>query len=744
MRSFRFLLTVSLLGLVIVSSVVAITPERQREIIENYMYVTGQLDERPGQALTDANGDPVPIKCGMSAIADFVLNRDKLDDGLMKSLGVQIIDRDTLIQNELTYASPGGYFLIHYTVTGQDSVYEASVDISPANGIPDYVDGVAMVGDSVYNHIVNTLGYAAPPADGFYTDGDDRYDVYLRDIGTGVYGQTWMDSTQIDGPGTLRSTSFIDLDNDYQSLSAYKDRPMDAVRVTMAHEFFHAIQFGYDFSEAESYPNDIVGRYWMEMSAVWMEEEIYDEINDFYYYLPWFFDDPSSSIQQFDSYGDLHPYASAIYPMYLSETYGRDIIKDIWEQCGTMGMGASFLKATHNAVLAASGNTAGWASAFRDFSLWNFFTGSRATMAPPGYGYSERLNFPAFPDDKLAIHTSYEPPVFIPSNGNPFKPCHNGAAIIILDYPGLAAREDTTHYVCDVFDCIDSTEVQGYEDYDMRYLDTITCERSFWVCNEDIGSVCFDSSVVPRDSLYDFLHVDSMLDIHLALGDGLCAGEETFPLPWGLSIVYRLVDNPNQYEIDRILLPDDIVTDMAIPFPDSFLSIGLILTAATYEETYYQPRNPLHRIDLGYWIEDQQTDTAAPDLPNAVLTPYPNPAVVGSMTAAGITFRFQIATDSLGVPLFGKVYLSGDDRQLPPYLSVNIYNVAGERVKTLGGYSETGALPHHGEWEIEWDMKNQAGNDVASGVYVAYARLYSSEDRKTQLAEEFTKVVVIR
>ncbi|MEA2031659.1 MAG: hypothetical protein U9N55_08730, partial [candidate division Zixibacteria bacterium] len=270
MRDFRILFTVLLISFVWITSANAISPERQREIIENFMYVTGQLEERPGQVLTDEDGKPLPIKCGTSAIADFILNRDKLDEGLMKSLGVQVYDRPPLI-DEQTYDTPDGFFKIHYSTVGNDSVYKASVDNAPANGIPDYVDSVAWICDSVYNHIVNVLGYPSPPTDGFYDtlSGDSLYDVYLSDLYSGMYGQTWIDNFAEGEEGGQRVTSFIEIDKDYQGLSMYVDCPVDAARVTIAHEFFHAVQFGIDFTETELFirnttpPDTTVARYWM-------------------------------------------------------------------------------------------------------------------------------------------------------------------------------------------------------------------------------------------------------------------------------------------------------------------------------------------------------------------------------------------------------------------------------------------------------------------------------------------------
>ena len=81
------------------------------------------------------------------------------------------------------------------------------------------------------------------------------------------------------------------------------------------------MQFGIDFTEAEVDNQEVVRRYWMELSAVWMEEEIYDNINDYYSYLPFFFSNSRLSLQQFRSFTDLHPYGAVVFAVYLSERF---------------------------------------------------------------------------------------------------------------------------------------------------------------------------------------------------------------------------------------------------------------------------------------------------------------------------------------------------------------------------------------------------------------------------------------
>ncbi len=52
--------------------------------------------------------------------------------------------------------------------------------------------------------------------------------------------------------------------------------PIENLQVTVAHEYFHAIQFAYDYFE---------DGWCMEATAAWVEDEVYDEVNDNVQYL---------------------------------------------------------------------------------------------------------------------------------------------------------------------------------------------------------------------------------------------------------------------------------------------------------------------------------------------------------------------------------------------------------------------------------------------------------------------------
>ncbi len=669
--------------------------ERQIEIIENYMYVTGQTMQLPSQALEAVSGHPeeLPVKCGTPAVMDFVLNRDKLDPELLQALGVRFWPRPTY-PDERAYDSPNGLFKIHYTTTGDHAVYRAGDD-RDGDDVPNYVEDMALILESVYAHIIDTLGYDPPPVDSFYeSGGDEKYDVYISDLGGGIYGYTYPDEYALDDINRTRATSFIELENDYEEMPAYKNRPLDAVRVTCAHEFFHAVQFGIDFTEAEVdiINNDtLVRRYWMEMSAVWMEEEIYDDINDYYSYLPYFFNYPRASIQQFNGSGDFHPYASVVFPIFLSEKFGRDIIKDIWLRCGNMGPGPQFLIATELALDSITGDTLGLGlpTAFRDFALWNYFTGDRIRFAPEGVGYSEKEMYPAIPDSEITRHTYY--PLLQLANKNTRSPEHNAAAYLHFDH--LRAVR----------------------------IDSIGYDTSAWVCRIGSFPSCVDSQLIT-------VRVDTFLTMHLGFQDHFVP-----PQRWGLNIVFRLDSIPDSFVVDQFFLPYGSDNRRDIIYPNLYRSVTMIVSPASYlREAYHSPPYDSLWYYVPKLLDSARIDTPIVNIVATHLVPYPNPAVVADMEGLPLKFKFELLTE-----LFS--YYGAD-----AVFTVDIFSIAGEFVR---GFDAT-VIPQQGEKEVEfitsWDMKNQQGTDVASGVYFVVGRLYTMAKNRGLLAEDKVKVAIIR
>lgn len=733
--------------------------EFQKQLIENYMHATGQLRDRHTNQSAQAENE-APDKCGTSHILDFLLNYDKFDNSLLQSTGVQIVDRPTVTTTYLD--SPSGEFRIHYATSGDHAV---------RSDIPNYVDSVAAIFDHVYAYLVDTLGYPAPPSDGGYDTqgGDGKFDVYLINLGSSLYGLAYPDSIiqNLSDPNAKFATAYMELDNDYANLSQYSDRPLEAVRVTAAHEFFHVIQFGIDVWEGEYKTisgDTYLASYWKEISSVWMEEEIYDDINDYYYYLPYFFDDPSVSIQDWEIFAsNLHPYASVVYALYLSEKFNRDVIREIWLRCGSYGIGPSFLLAASDVIDSVSNGSESFATTFSEFTLWNYFTGSRATLAPSGYGYSERMNYvDEFPESKMFIHKEY--PITITDDNNPYKPEHNGV---------FFARFDGLEFIKEIPD------------------------TTYWNCNAGAYPNCTDSTQVLDTTLgYDFISVGNNLNMLLGL-------ENNFPYNWGLSVIYSLESDPTNLEIERFLLPPGSAISSGLvlntPNPEIYDNITFAFTPASGDYTQYNPGSDFfvfyqisdtsllylecpgeataiyinqgqevcESLNIGpesaevttsfgvysdgelcftadssglYTIEviaskDDLADTCeivynVEIADFAISPPYPNPVVVDEMADPKVSFKIDV---------------SGEDGQavvdMQPYLLIDIYNAAGEYIKTL---SEEYLSGISGDVVLEWNLGNSSDKEVASGVYIARIKFYSNKSDAEPLKESEEKILIVR
>ena len=97
---------------------------------------------------------------------------------------------------------------------------------------------------------------------------------------------------------------------------------MPSFRVTVAHEFFHAIQYAYDTAEDP---------WLMEATATWMEERVADDVNDNRQYLPHGqLGDPEVPLDQ--SPAGVAPYGNWVFFEALSTRYGEDAVLGVWRR----------------------------------------------------------------------------------------------------------------------------------------------------------------------------------------------------------------------------------------------------------------------------------------------------------------------------------------------------------------------------------------------------------------------------
>lgn len=150
---------------------------------------------------------------------------------------------------------------------------------------------------------VDNEGYSPP-------EGSDEYlvEVFVEPIGwEGAYTSIY------EGCGYY--LPFIVFD---PSILDYDDWIMDI----SAHEFFHAIQFGY-----YAYYEDI---WWWEATATWMEDIVYPDINLYTRSIPYYSNFPYLPMD-YENYA--HEYGMCIFAKYLEEYRGgTGTIREIWEE----------------------------------------------------------------------------------------------------------------------------------------------------------------------------------------------------------------------------------------------------------------------------------------------------------------------------------------------------------------------------------------------------------------------------
>lgn len=242
---------------------------------------------------------------------------------------------------------------VHYVTADSQGDAPPSTDLVPINGIPDQVENTLATTEYVWTQIVTLGGYLPPQSDATSPNngGDAKLDIYLANLtDQGLYGYCTSDDPNADG--NLKVSAYCVVDNDF---IGYPLPPLPSLQVTVAHEFFHAVQFAYEAAE---------DAWFMESTAAWIEDEIYDSVNDNMNYIqPGAQGNPISSPwvpldlwqSNWRSYGDW------VFWKKLSETFPNkagtslpNIVREVWTAAanpnpgGASTMALSKVLAAHN------------------------------------------------------------------------------------------------------------------------------------------------------------------------------------------------------------------------------------------------------------------------------------------------------------------------------------------------------------------------------------------------------------
>jgi hypothetical protein len=294
-----------------------------------------------------------PVKCLTSLAVEVVRNFNNFTS-YQQSILKPLTERPSLNTSVIT---PQRHFKIHYDSAGYNA---------PTYSVPELAEAL----DSAYNFEINYLGYPPPPSDDT-AGGDSLYDVYV----TSAFGGYGCTTPEIFTGETC--TTYMKIRNDFSDSLIYRTLGINAARVTVAHEFHHAIQMG-------EYVYRYADRYFHELTSTSMEEFVFNTINDYYQYLGNYFNQPSRCFAENRVDENNDGYDLAIWNIFQKEKFGFGIIKREWE-----------LMKEHRAIeaidMALKEQNTTFIEQYNVFGLWCYFTNIRSV---PGSYFPDAANYP--------------------------------------------------------------------------------------------------------------------------------------------------------------------------------------------------------------------------------------------------------------------------------------------------------------------------------------------------------------
>ncbi len=255
------------------------------------------------------------------------------------------------------------HFCIHYVASTADAPNPTDGN---GNGVPDYVEQVGGVAEEVYATENGTMAWRPPNPDGT-RGGDSRIDIYLVDLRGQLFGYSAPDV----GQHGRSQYAYLVVDNNYAPAEFPGTTPIGDLDVTLAHEYNHVLQFGYDVDQ------DL---WFYEATAVWMEDHVYPASNDYLRYIKRWVVRTKLPITA----NSIKIYGSAVWNHWLAGRYGDTIVRNAWERARKLKP-AGFSVDSYNTAIRAATRTTGRSAGGRDLSHeFALFAASTAEWRTPG------------------------------------------------------------------------------------------------------------------------------------------------------------------------------------------------------------------------------------------------------------------------------------------------------------------------------------------------------------------------
>lgn len=343
--------------------------------------------------------DEEPIKCLTFEINKSIKNIKNYDRILVE------FDSTGRPLTQCVTHSKSGRFAVHYDTSGINMIPRLDLD---KNGIPDFVDSALFFLEYSYYVLVDLIGFRPPPTDSG-KGGNDAWDFYLLQLGTGyyydvAYGFTMVDLEINDSSSYVfpRYTSFSIVDNDFSPRDSaffdngtkkptYRETGFLGLKITLAHEFHHMIQFGYG---DPSFPS------FNEMTSTYIESRVFPETRDYLQYVRSLFNNFSKYVLSENNY--VNGYRYAIYLQFLQRKFGDAVVKNLWEN---IGQGYEPFTALNEALKVLNSSVE---ATLCEFLAWIYYTG-------PHYNEGLLPNAKDFPKINFLDTFQFSPPLIATS-----------------------------------------------------------------------------------------------------------------------------------------------------------------------------------------------------------------------------------------------------------------------------------------------------------------------------------------
>jgi hypothetical protein len=286
-------------------------------------------------------------------------------------------------------------FCVHWVAEGLDA---PDLTDSSGNGVPDFVKKVLRTAEHVHEVENGKLGWREPKSDGRIGGSRGKTDIYLSQIGRELFGYASPDPGQEtrQRPLPRRLHGYLVLDNDYSPFEFPGTSPTEDLRVTLAHEYNHILQFGYDAYQ------DL---WFAEASATWMEDQVYDGIDDYLRYVRRWVHRYSTPLTT----SSIKGYGSAVWNQWLVRHYGRAIVRKAWSRAIHTRPGGFSVDAYGSAIRAIGGSdfSRDFARFATDVAEWRTGVGFRESESFPNMARQGHLALGGS-QTRLLNHTTFQ------------------------------------------------------------------------------------------------------------------------------------------------------------------------------------------------------------------------------------------------------------------------------------------------------------------------------------------------